>query len=159
MAESDALLKANLAKSHSPYYLMSQLGGNARQLGHKDEALGWYAQSFEKAEGPATRLQWGAGYLSALVDLSPNDAKRIEKTASQLFSEAGKDAGAFDGRSARSLQRASNKLVSWNADSKHAAVMQRLRTQVDGLCPGLDGTSGERAACEALLKPAAKKSA
>ena len=64
-AESDALLKANLAKSHSPYYLMSQLGGNARKQGRNDEALDWYAQAFEKSEGPATRLQWGSGYLSA----------------------------------------------------------------------------------------------
>jgi len=154
--ESDTLLKANLAKSLSPYYLMSQLGSNARKLGHNDEALGWYAQAFEKAEGPATRLQWGAGYLSALVDLSPKDAGRIEKTASQLLTEAGKDSGAFDGRSARTLQRASNKLMSWNADGKQAAVMQRLRTQVNKLCPGLDSAGGERAACDALLKPAAQ---
>jgi thiol-disulfide isomerase/thioredoxin len=158
-AESDALLKANLAKSHSPYYLMSQLGSNARKLGRKDEALRWYALAFDKAEGPATRLQWGSGYLSALVDLAPQDAKRIEKTAAQLFTEAGKDAGAFDGRSVRSLQRASNKLVSWNADGKQAPVIRRLRTQVDGLCPKLDAAGGERAACEALLKPVAKKSA
>jgi len=154
--ESDTLLKANLAKSLSPYYLMSQLGSNARKLGHNDEALGWYAQAFEKAEGPATRLQWGAGYLSALVDLSPKDAGRIEKTASQLLTEAGKDSGAFDGRSARTLQRASNKLMSWNADGKQAAVMRRLRTQVNKLCPGLDSAGGERAACDALLKPAAQ---
>ena len=80
-ADSDALLKANLAKSHSPYYLMSQLGGNARKQGRNDEALDWYAQAFEKSEGPATRLQWGAGYFGALVDLAPQDAARIEKTA------------------------------------------------------------------------------
>ena len=30
-AESDALLKANLARSHSPYYLMSGLAGNAKR--------------------------------------------------------------------------------------------------------------------------------
>ena len=33
--DSDALLKANLTKSHSPYYLMSQLGSNARKQGRK----------------------------------------------------------------------------------------------------------------------------
>ena len=32
-ADSKALLEANLAKSHSPYYLMSQLGSNARKPG------------------------------------------------------------------------------------------------------------------------------
>jgi len=156
-AESDALLKANLAKSHSPYYLMSQLGGNARKLGRNDEALGWYAQAFEQSEGPATRLQWGSGYLSALVDLAPQDGARIEKTAAQLFAEAAKDEGAFEGRSVRSLQRVGTKLVSWNADGRQAAVLRRLQGQLDGICPKFDAADGQRAACEALLKPVAKK--
>jgi hypothetical protein len=34
--ESDALLKANLSKSHSPYGLMTQLGSNAKKGGHMD---------------------------------------------------------------------------------------------------------------------------
>jgi uncharacterized protein HemY len=60
-AESESLLKANLAKSHSPYYLMSQLGGNARKLGRVDEALNWYAQSFDKSEGPGHAAAVGLG--------------------------------------------------------------------------------------------------
>ena len=156
-ADSDALLKANLAKSHSPYYLMSQLGGNARKQGRNDEALHWYAQAFDKSEGPATRLQWGSGYFSALVDLAPQDAARIEKTAAQLLAEAARDSGAFEGRSVRSLQRVGTKLTSWNADGKHAAVLRRLQTQLDGLCPKVDAAEGQRAACEALLKPAAEE--
>jgi hypothetical protein len=71
--DSDALLKANLARSPSAYYLMSHLGGNARQQGRKDEALRWHAQAFAKSEGPATRLQWGASYLGELVQLAPQD--------------------------------------------------------------------------------------
>ncbi len=155
-AESEALLKANLAKSHSPYYLMSQLGGNARKLGKKEEALQWYAQSFEKSEGPATRLQWGAGYLTALVELAPQDAQRIEKTAAQLLTEAAKDKGAFEGRSVRSLQRVGTKLVAWNGDGKQAATLKRLQAQLNGVCAKVDTAEGQRAACQALLKPAAK---
>ena len=151
--ESDALLKANLARSHSPYYLMSQLGSNAKKLGKKEEALQWYGQAWEKSEGPATRLQWGSGYLTALVELAPQDGARIEKTAAQLFAEAGKDAGAFEGRSVRSLQRAGGKLVSWNADGKQAPVLRRLQGQLDGLCAKVDTAEGQRAACQGLLKP------
>lgn len=158
-ADSEALLKANLAKSHSPYYLMSQLGSNARQQGRNDEALQWYGQAFDRSEGPATRLQWGAGYLAALVDLAPHDAARIEKTAAQLLAEASKDSGAFEGRSARSLQRVGSKLVSWNADGKQAATLKRLQTQLDGICPKVDVAEGQRAACQGLLKPAGKKAA
>jgi thioredoxin-related protein len=154
-AESDALLKANLAKSHSPYYLMSQLGSNARKLGRHDEALRWYEQAFDKSEGPATRLQWGASYLNALVDLSPADAARIEKAAAQLLGEAAQDSGAFSMRSARSLQRLGRKLVAWSADGKHAAVMQRLQAQLDGMCAKVDAADGQRAACQRVFKPAA----
>ncbi len=152
--ESDALLKSNLAKSHSPYYLMSMLGGNARKQGRKDEALRWYEEAFNKSEGPATRLQWGAGYFNALVELAPQDAARIEKAAAQLFSEAAKDEGAFYERSARSLQRVGSKLQSWNADGKQAAVIKRLRTQLDGVCAKVEAGSAERSTCEGLLKPA-----
>jgi thioredoxin-like negative regulator of GroEL len=132
--ESDALLKANLAKSHSPYYLMSQLGSNARKLGRPEEALRWYRQSFETSVGPATRLQWGAGYLNALVDLTPQDAARIEQTAAQLFTEAGKDSGAFHERSARSLQRVGQKLRDWNRDGSRSAVLGRLQAQLAPVC-------------------------
>ena len=154
-ADSEALLKANLAKSHSPYYLMSQLGGNARKLGRKDEALRWYEQAFETSVGPATRLQWGAGYFGALVELAPADAARIEKVASRLFTEAAADKGAFYERSARSLQRVGTQLQKWNGDGRQAAVIQRLQRQLDGLCPKVDAADGQRAACERLLKPAA----
>ena len=158
-ADSDALLKANLTRSHSPYYLMSQLGSNARKLGRHDEALRWYEQAFDKSEGPATRLQWGSGYLAALVDLAPQDAARIEKAAAQLLTEAAKDSGAFEGRSARSLRRAGTKLAGWSADGKNAATLRRLQTQLDGVCAKVDSADGQRAACIALLKPAPKKDA
>jgi len=151
-SDSDALLKANLARSHSPYYLMSQLGGNARRQGDIPGALGWYAQAFEKSEGPATRLQWGSGYLSALVELSPKDAARIEQVADTIFKEAAADPGAFAGRSVHSLQRVGKRLRSWNADGQHAAEMARLQKSLDQLCRQVDPAEGQRATCQGLLK-------
>ncbi len=151
--DSDALLKGNLARSHSPYYLMSQLAGNARRLGRADEALGWYAQAFDKSQGPATRLQWGSSYLTALVDLAPADAARIEQVAAQLIDEAAADPGAFSGRSVRSMQRVSRKLMGWNTDGGHDAVLERLRGRLAGTCAKVDPADGQRAACQALLPP------
>ncbi|MBS0304098.1 MAG: thioredoxin family protein [Proteobacteria bacterium] len=148
-SESDALLRSNLARSHAPYYLMSQLGANARKLGRNDEALRWYAQAFEKSQGPATRLQWGAGYLAALIELAPGDATRIEKVASQLLREAGADSATFEGRSARSLARAGSKLAGWGGAGRHAAVMRRLQAQLDGLCAKVE--AARRADCAKLL--------
>ena len=59
--ESEALLKANLAKSHSPYYLMSQLGSNAKKLGRKDEALKLVRQAFEHERRPGDAAAVGLG--------------------------------------------------------------------------------------------------
>jgi thioredoxin-related protein len=158
-ADSDALLKANLAKSHSPYYLMSQLGSNARKLGHKDEALRWYEQAFARSEGPATRLQWGAQYVTALVELAPADGARVERAVSGLIDDAARDKGAFDGRSARSLARVGKQLTQWNRDGKHDAVLARLRAKLEPVCSKLEGDAAARSACEATFKPAAKPSA
>lgn len=164
-AESDALLKANLAKSHSPYYLMSQLAINARQQGRKDEALRWYEEAYAKSEGPATRLQWGAGYISALVELAPQDAVRIERVARQLFAEAAKDPAAFHERSARSLQRVGAKLADWNKGGQHDAALRRLNDGQDGqpglaaVCGKLDAADAQRATCNGILKQPAKKAA
>lgn len=157
--ESDTLLKANLAKSHSPYYLMSELASNAKARGDKTEALRWYEEAFDKSEGPATRLQWGSSYVNALVELGPQDEARIEKAASQLFAEAAKQPDAFYERSGRSLQRVGTKLQAWNKGGAHGAVLKRLQTQLDGVCGALAADDPKRANCAALLKPAAKTTA
>ena len=160
-AESDALLKANLPRSHSPYYLMSQLGGNARKLGRNSEALQWYEQAYARSEGPATRLQWGASYFGVLVDLAPQDAARIEQVARQLLAEAARDPAAFHERSARSVQRVGSRLAEWNRDGQHDAVLQRLRDGPDGvaaLCARLDAADVQRAACEEVLKRVSARS-
>jgi len=152
-SESDALLKANLSKSHSPYYLMSDLAINAKKRGDKTEALHWYEAAFDKSEGPATRLQWGASYIEALVDLAPQDAARIEKATGQLFSEAAKQPDAFYQRSGRALQKVSTKLLAWNKSGAHKAEMQRLQAQLDGICAALPADDPKRAICTGLLKP------
>jgi hypothetical protein len=155
--ESDSLLKTSLDKSHSPYYLMSELGANARKEGRPSEALHWYQQAFERSEGPATRLQWGNSYLNALVDLAPQDSKRIEDVSRTILTEATAQPNAFYERSARSLQRVGKKLAEWNAGGKHQAVIDRLQAQVDGLCGKLPSEGNERGACQGLLKVDARK--
>ena len=157
--ESDALLKANLARSHSPYYLMSGLAGNAKRRGDNAEALRWYREAFEKSEGPATRLQWGASSLAALVDLAPADEAAIEATTLQLLREAASQPDAFEQRSGRSLQRVGKKLQGWGQGGAHAASMTRLRGELDTLCAAPGRSEADRAACKSLLTPAAKATA
>jgi hypothetical protein len=158
--ESDALLKENLAKSHSPYYLMSELASNAKKRGDTAEALRWYREAYDKSEGPATRLQWGASYIVALVELAPHDEKTIEAATTQLWSEAATQPDAFYMRSARSLQRVGEKLQAWNKGGAHRAVMTRLDARLADLCAQPARSVDERATCEKLLgshgKPVAR---
>ena len=155
--ESRALLEANLTKSHSPYYLMSALANNAKKRGDSAEALRWSEAAFDKSEGPATRLQWGAGYVNNLVDLAPQDEARIERAVQQLFTEAAAQPDAFFERSARSMQRVGSKLQGWNKRGKHAGVMARLQSQLAAVCGKLPATDPQRAVCDGVLKPAAAK--
>lgn len=157
--EADALLQANLAKSHSPYYLMSALASNAKKRGDTEQALRWSEQAFEKSEGPATRLQWGASYVDMLLDLAPKDEARIERAVAQMLTEADASPNAFYERSARSLKRVGAKLQAWNKDHAHAASVKRLQARLDAVCAKLDAGDPQRATCEALLKPARKLAA
>jgi thiol-disulfide isomerase/thioredoxin len=153
---SDSLLKANLARSHSPYYLMSALGSNARARGDHAEALRWYEQAYTRSEGPATRLQWGASYLTALVDLAPQEVARIELAAQQVFKDAAAQPNAFYERSGRSLKRVGSKLAAWAGASTatpSGAALQRLQRQLDDICKPLPAGDPQRETCERLLKP------
>ena len=156
---SDTLLKANLAKSHSPYYLMSALASNAKARGDAAEALRWYEQAYTRSEGPATRLQWGASYLGALVELAPQDAARIEQAAQQVFADAATQPDAFYERSGRSLQRVGQQLSAWArgglGGATAQAVMERLQGRLDTLCRALPAGDGQRATCDKLLAPPA----
>ncbi len=158
-SESDALLKANLAKSHSPYYLMSELAGNARKRGDKAEALRWYREAFEKSEGPATRLQWGSSYVNALVELSPAEEAAIEAATVQIWHEASKQPDAFEQRSGRALQRVGTRLQAWSKGGAHAATMARLQGELATLCAKDGRPETERATCGKLLTAASKASA
>ncbi len=151
--DSDAVLKSNVPRSLSPYYLMSQLGGNARKLGHNEEALRWYSQAWARSEGPATRTQWGTSYAMALLELAPADTVRIEKTVAQLLAEAARDRGAFQGRSARQLQRLAVKLQPWGEQGPGKQALSRLRAQLAPVCRRLEAPDSDRRACRSLLQP------
>lgn len=150
--ESDTLLKAELSRSHSPYYFMLDLASNAKERGDKAAAIDWYAKAYDAAKGPATRLQWGATYLNALVELSPDDAVRIEKTATDVLGEVEPVAASFDGRNRKSLARLSKKIAEWGATGSHADAAVRIAGASRKLCDRLPAAAPERAQCGDLLR-------
>ena len=93
--EAATLLKGALDHSHSPFYFMHTLAAIAKRCGDPAGALDWYERAWHGATGSATRIQWGASWLLALLDLAPGDSARIERCAGELAAqiEATGDAG------------------------------------------------------------------
>jgi len=154
MAESDALLTSELARSQSPYYYMLGLAANAKKRGDKAAALDWHEKAYAAADGPATRLQWGASYVSALVELAPQDLQRIESAASHVIGELDAKPDTFFGRNQKSLERMGKKLAAWNKGNPHGESLQRIQAQMAGVCAKLPAADPSRAACSGALLPA-----
>ena len=152
--DADTLLKAELKRSHAPYYAMSGLASNAKKRGDSKAALDWYEQAYAASKGPATRIQWGANYLNNLVDLAPEQEARVEKVADQLLTELAATPDAFYERNLRSLERMGGKLLGWNRDGKHAAAFGRLQAKMNDICGKLPAADLQRAACQGVLDPA-----
>ncbi|WP_394778970.1 thioredoxin family protein [Undibacterium sp.] len=146
--ESDALLKAELKRSHSPYYFMLSLASNAKKRGDKAAAVNWYEQAYNAAKGPATRLQWGATYVNGLIDLAPQEEGRIQKATQNVLAEIGGTENAFYERNRSSLERMGKKLNEWNKDGKHKVALQKVRSQLDGICSKLPAKDPQKVACQ-----------
>jgi hypothetical protein len=154
--ESDALLTAELKRSHSPYYYMLGLASNARKRGTdagNAAAIDWARQAYETSKGPATRIQWGGSYVNYLLELAPKDAAGIEKATASVIGELQPRPGAFSGRSQYSLERMSGRLAKWNKDGSQDAMLKRLNSQLAPICTSAAAEGADRRACESLFTP------
>ena len=132
LEEAKALLTAELDRSSSPYYFMSSLSAIAEKEKDFATALAWQQKAFETAEGGATRFQWGANYVRALVRMTPEDETTISRVAMSLFTEMESASELFAGRNFRTLQSLNRNLHEWHKDrgknlltSFDAAITQR----------------------------------
>jgi thioredoxin-related protein len=155
--EADTLLKAELKRSHSPYYFMVDLAEVAKKRGDKAGALDWYAQSYAAAQGPATRVQWGTRYVNALVELAPQDVARIERAAGSVIGELEPVPDTFYDRNLRALERMGKKLAGWNKGPAQRAALERVRAQMSGVCAKLPKSDPARAKCGGALRPQSLK--
>jgi thiol-disulfide isomerase/thioredoxin len=159
MQASDALLEAELKRSHSPYYFMLDLAANAKKRGDKAAALDWEQKAYTAADGPATRLQWGVHYVSALIELAPQDEARIEHAAKSVIGELDPTPDTFYERNRRGLERMGGKLAAWNAQRRHEAAMTRIRAQMAAVCAKLPAADPARATCDGVMRSAKGASA
>jgi len=154
---SDALLKAELPKAVSAYYHMLVLSSNAKLRGDTNASLDWAEKAYVGSIGPATRLQWGSGYVQKLIAMAPQDGARIEKAASQVIGELDAAPETFYERNRRSLEKMGAQLHGWNANGKHTQVVQKLSAQLDAVCAKLPEKDAARDACVGVFAKGVKK--
>jgi len=151
-AESDALLKAELSRSASPYYQMIELAVNARQRGDSATALDWYEKAYAAAQGPATRLQWGARYVIALTELAPAEQERVDRAVTHVIDDLDPAPEIFHGRNRSVLEKLGAALQAWNSAGAHEASVHSALARMDGVCQKLPVAAPERTICQDLLR-------
>jgi thiol-disulfide isomerase/thioredoxin len=147
---AQAILAGEIRTSENPYYYMSDLADLEEKRGHQQAAIDWLAQSFMTARGPATRVQWGTGYVRGLVRMRPQDEAAVRDAALAVLAEL--DASAdLHGRTRRSLDGMETALRNWSRDGAHAAPIAALRARMHEICGRLAAADAARPACEAFL--------
>lgn len=148
---SDSMLKTELPTAVSAYYHMLVLASNAKRRGDTVASLDWAEKAYAGSVGPATRLQWGSGYVQKLIEMAPQDSERIVKAASQVIGELDAAPETFYERNRRSLEKMGSQLKTWNAGGKHTAALNKIATQLNGVCDKLPQGDSARTACHGVF--------
>jgi thioredoxin-related protein len=151
-AEANRLLTAELTRTESPYYFMLSLADLAQRAGREDEAVDWLERAYEDAKGPATRFQWGASYLVGLIEMTPEDTKRIEQAGLEVIGELDDSPDAFYQRTRSRLEQLNTRLLDWGQGAEREKVIETLRTRTAEICRGLPEGDAGRLNCESFLK-------
>jgi len=127
--DAEELLADALERSHAPYYFMHSLAALAKKRGDAPAMLDWYARAWEASVGPATRLQWGATYLQALLAGGPATGpagaaqlERIARLAGALCAQLDGMANAASGRNGAQRLRMAAALAAWSATGAPATM-------------------------------------
>jgi len=157
--EANRLLTTELTRTASPYYFMLSLADLAQRAGREDEAVDWLARAYADAKGPATRFQWGASYLVGLIEMTPDDTRRIEQAGLEIIGELDDSPDAFYQRTRTRLEQLNTMLLDWGQGAEREKVLETLRARTAEICRGLPESDAGRRNCESFLKPAAAATA
>ncbi len=147
------ILAGEIRTSAYPYYYMADLAEIEEKHGNKAGAIELLARAYQSAEGPATRFQWGTGYVRGLVRMAPQDEAAIRSAAQAVLAELDAS-GDLHGRTRRALERLGANLNDWNHDGTHAEAIAALRTLRDAICARIPEQDSGHAACLSFLAPA-----
>ncbi|WP_164557920.1 thioredoxin family protein [Massilia atriviolacea] len=123
--DADGVLHTALASSHAPFYFMHTLAASAKKRGDTGAMLDWYQRAWEQSSGPATRLQWGATSLLAMLDAAPADSARIGAAAAALLAELDGMPDANCRRNGTQLARMLGRLDAWTGASEQVEALKK----------------------------------
>lgn len=124
-----SLLVQEAATSNTPWYYLGHLAEVEELGGNKARAVELLAEAWTKAQGPASRFQWGYNYVSGLVRLTPDDTAAVERAGLAVLGElAGPD--SVHGRTRIRLEKLAGQLKDWNTTPARAAVANRLDGEI-----------------------------
>ncbi len=144
------LLEAELPRSATPFYYMSDLSDLAEEDGDTKAALAWARRAADTAEGRASRVSWATRYTQAVIRLSPGDAGEVERSADAVVDELGQAPDTFNGRVRARFSGWADALRDWSSKHQGAAVLSRVTARLWPICAGQSDVDN-RAACTQLL--------
>ncbi len=141
-----AILYGEIRSAAHPYYYMADMAALEERRGHREAAIDWYARSYRDAQGPATRFQWGAGYVRGLLRLEPQNEAAIRDAALDVLADLAAP-GDLHGRTRRALDRLFAGLREWNRGGAHAGALAPVQARMRTLCANLPPGDTAPAAC------------
>ena len=86
-----------------------------------------------RAQGPATRFQWGYNYLVGMLEMTPEDMQGIERAGLAVLGELDGPPDAFYQRTRMRLEQLDTKLLEWGQAGDAAKVVETLRARTGDL--------------------------
>ncbi|HTZ70306.1 MAG TPA: thioredoxin family protein [Acetobacteraceae bacterium] len=149
----EAMLQAELSRSATPFYYMSDLSDLAEKDKDIPAALAWARRAAAEAQGPASRVQWAILYAEAVVRLTPGDSAEIERSADQVVDELARNPDGYHERTQKKLAAWDKKLRAWSDAHGGGAVLARVTDRMKKVCAAqTDAAAGS--ACAAALTAA-----
>ncbi|MDA0978884.1 MAG: thioredoxin family protein [Proteobacteria bacterium] len=149
--DARSLLLAELGKSASPYYFMSGLASMSEKDEQFDEAVEWRRKAYESATGEATRFQWGANYVRAMIRMVPLQTETISAASLSLLDEFHASHEMFAGRNFKILRRLAKQLDEWQ--ETHDVTGSGFKSRIESLCSTQAEGSLEQQNCLSLSAP------
>lgn len=143
-----ALLRREVEAGRNVHYYLGDLARVEERLGNTAVALDLYAEAWRRAEGAATRAQWGYDYVAALLRLAPADAARVRTAGLELLTDVG-GGNAVHRRTAQRLGKLGAQLAAWATNGERQAVVRTLHDRLAAVCAGGAGTP--TAGCDELI--------